>query len=92
MTVLHRSKGHFACSQEVYPKYFYQMRATNCSHVAKLCVFGYYLFSTILVLHFIVTDQYHRQNEHKVSVQDMVPLSSQVSTKMKPKFLPTKKT
>lgn len=93
MTALHRSKGHFACSQEVYPKYSYQMRATNCSHVAKLCGFGYYLFSPILVLHFIVTDQHHMQmNIRCLFKKDMVPLSSQVSMKMKPKFLPTKKT
>lgn len=93
MTALHRSKGHFACSQEVYPKYSDQMRATNCSHVAKLCGFGYYLFSTIIVLHIIVTDQHHMQmNIRCLFKKDMVPLSSQVSMKMKPKFLPTKKT
>lgn len=44
------------------------------------------------VLHFIVTDQYHTQMSIRcLFKKDMVPLSSQVSMKIKPTFLPTKK-
>lgn len=62
MTVLHRSKGHFARSQEVHPKYSYQMRAT--------------MWIWILPVPYNISATFHSHrpiphaNEHKVSVQE----------------------